>query len=79
MNKCTLCHKGQYLNEQVVFSSRRGDQLVVVEGVPALVCDVCGDRVITEETAREIERVATGSPVDSVPLYRFPQLDFVHS
>lgn len=79
MNTCTLCHKGQYLNKHVVFSSRRGDRLVVIEGVPALVCDVCGDRVITEETAREIERVATGSPVDAVPLYRFPQLDFVHS
>lgn len=79
MNKCTLCHKGQYLNKHVVFSSRRGDRLVVIEGVPALVCDVCGDRVITEETAREIERIAMGSPVDAVPLYRFPQLDFVHS
>ena len=57
MTTCTLCHKGQYLNEHVVFRSRRGDRLVVIEGIPALVCDVCGDRVITEETAREIERM----------------------
>ena len=72
MNKCTLCSEGQYLNKNIVFSSRRGDQLVVVEGVPALVCDVCGDRIITEDTAREIERVATGTPIDSAPLYHFP-------
>ena len=71
MNKCTLCSEGQYLNKHIVFSSRRGDQLVVIEGVPALVCDVCGDRIITEDTAREIERIATGSPIDSVPLYHF--------
>ena len=73
MNKCTLCSEGQYLNKHIVFSSRRGDQLVVIEGVPALVCDVCGDRIITEDTAREIERVATGTPIDSAPLYHFPQ------
>lgn len=73
MNKCTLCHEGQYLNKHVVFSSRRDGRVVVIEGVPALVCDVCGDRIITEETAREIERVATGTPVHSVPLYHFPE------
>ncbi|MYA22423.1 MAG: type II toxin-antitoxin system MqsA family antitoxin [Gemmatimonadetes bacterium] len=73
MNKCTLCSEGQYLNKNIVFSSRRGDQLVVIEGVPALVCDVCGDRIITEDTAREIERIATGTPIDSAPLYHFPQ------
>lgn len=72
MNKCTLCSEGQYLDKHIVFSSRRGDQLVVIEGVPALVCDVCGDRIITEDTAREIERVATGTPIDSAPLYHFP-------
>ena len=72
MNKCTLCSEGQYLNKHIVFSSRRGDRLVVIEGVPALVCDVCGDRIITEDTAREIERVATGTPIDSAPLYHFP-------
>ena len=72
MNKCTLCSEGQYLNKHIVFSSRRGDQLVVIEGVPALVCDVCGDRIITEDTAREIERVTTGTPIDSAPLYHFP-------
>ena len=71
MNKCTLCSEGQYLNKYIVFSSRRGDRLVVIEGVPALVCDVCGDRIITEDTAREIERIVAGTPIDSVPLYRF--------
>ena len=72
MNKCTLCNEGQYLNKHIVFSSRRGGQLVVIEGVPALVCDVCGDRIITEDTAREIERIAIGTPIDSAPLYHFP-------
>ena len=71
MNKCTLCREGQYLNKHIVFSSRRGDRLVVTEGVPALVCDVCGDWIIIEDTAREIERVVAGTPIDSAPLYHF--------
>ena len=71
MNKCTLCSEGQYLDKHIVFSSRRGGRLVVIEGVPALVCDVCGDRIITEDTAREIERIATGTPTDSAPFIPF--------
>ena len=71
MNKCTLCSEGQYLDKHIVFSSRRG-RLVVIEGVPALVCDVCGDQIITEDTVREIERIATGTPIDSALLYHFP-------
>jgi YgiT-type zinc finger domain-containing protein len=73
MNECTLCHAGTYREKLIVFSSRRGDRLVVVEDVPALVCDVCGDQIITEETAREIERVTSGEPAGTAPLYRFPQ------
>jgi len=37
MNECTLCHAGTYREKLIVFSSRRGDRLVVVEDVPALV------------------------------------------
>ena len=32
MNKCTLCSEGQYLHKHIVFSSRRDDRLVVIEG-----------------------------------------------
>ena len=73
MNKCTLCHEGTYRERLVVFSSRHGDRVVVVDDVPAFVCDMCGDQIIAEATAREIERVVATEPRDSAPLYRFPQ------
>ena len=62
MNRCTLCHHGTYSDKLVVISARREDGLLIVDEVPALVCDQCGDKIISEETAREVERVAEGEP-----------------
>ena len=72
MNKCTLCHEGDYQDKLVVFSVRKGDRLIVVEDVPALVCVECGDQIFTEKAARGIERAAAGEPAYSSPIYRFP-------
>ena len=71
-NKCTLCHNGTYRDKLVVISAHRGDGLLIVYEVPALVCDQCGDQIISEETAREVERVAEGKPAYSTPVHRFP-------
>ena len=72
MNECTLCHQGTYRERLIVFSSRRGGRAVVVEDVPAWVCDACGDKVITDETARKIEQVTQGEAKETAPLYRLP-------
>ena len=72
MKKCTLCHEGAYKDKLVVFSARRDDRLIVVEDVPALVCNTCGDQIFTEKAARGIERAAAGEPAYSSPIYRFP-------
>ncbi len=73
MSDCTLCHQGAYQERLIVFSVRRADRLVIVEDVPAMVCEICGDQIITDETALEIERVAAGEPHYSGPIYRFPR------
>ena len=72
MNNCTLCHEGAYQDKLVVFSAHRDDRLIVVEDVPALVCNTCGDQIFTEKAARGIERAAAGEPAYSSPIYRFP-------
>ena len=73
MMECTLCHSGEYKDELVLFSARRDDRLIVVEDVPALVCDNCGDQVFTEKASTGIERVLAGEPAYSSPIYRFPK------
>ena len=72
MTECTLCHSGTYREKRVVFKSKRDGRLMVVEDVPARVCDTCGDEIISLDTALEIERVLEGEPAYSSPIYRFP-------
>ncbi len=48
-------------------------QVIVIDGVPAEVCAVCGDVLLKPETVRKIEmllRTAT-RPVSVVPLYEY--------
>lgn len=73
MTMCTLCHEGVYQDKSVVFSARRGDSLLVVEDVPALVCDTCGDEIFTEKAARGIECAIAGEPAYFSPIYRFSE------
>ena len=73
MRQCTLCHAGSYQDELVIFSARRGDRLIVVEDVPALVCTMCGDQIFTKGAVKGIERASTGEPAYSGPIYRFPK------
>lgn len=70
--KCTLC-QGDYREKAVVFSFRREGRSVVVENVPALVCDRCGDELLTDSTVRVTEDLIEEEPEDTTPLYRFPE------
>jgi hypothetical protein len=46
---------------------------MVIDHVPAEVCNVCGDVLLTPETVRRIEALlnATPPPGRKVPLYEF--------
>ena len=60
--ECTLCYAGVYEDKLVVFSARRGDRLIVVEDVPALVCGACGDRIRRWQASPRIRRRYTAFP-----------------
>ena len=70
--KCNLCH-GQYIDKTTVLSFQRRGRTVVVEDVPALVCDLCGDELVTGAIAREVEELLGQQPQGKAPLYRFPE------
>ena len=59
----------------VVHTVRQGERILVIDHVPAEVCDVCGDVLFTPETVCRIEalRHGTATPVRTVPLYDFGQ------
>ena len=72
--KCTVqgC-PGEYEARTVVHTVRRREEVIVIDHVPAEVCPICGDVLLTPETVRRIEALlqATPPPTRNVPLYEF--------
>jgi HTH-type transcriptional regulator/antitoxin MqsA len=53
---CEVCGIGQRQPQQVAYSLRVADQLVVVEHVPASVCDHCGEASFSPDTVEQLQR-----------------------
>ena len=74
--KCSIdgC-PGEYEQREIVHVERHGNDIMVIEHVPAEVCDVCGDVLFTPETVRQLERLqhTIVKPIRTVPLYDFTQ------
>lgn len=71
--KCDLC-QGEYRERLVTRSYVHRGRTVVVEGVPAFVCDQCGDILVREETVAAIDDLLGKGPEpqEYAPVYRFP-------
>ena len=72
--KCTIhgC-PGEYEKRTIVHTVRHHGNVVVIDHVPAEICSVCGDVLLTPETVRRIEKLlgTTPKPTKAVPLYEF--------
>lgn len=72
--KCSITGcPGNYEQREVVRAVRQGNRIIVVEHIPAEVCDVCGDVLFTPETIERLEtlRSTAEQPTRNVPLYEF--------
>ena len=57
-NKCHFCG-GTVSEQRVVVDYRWGDELLaIIEGVPAGVCDTCGERYFKAEVVKAMEKTA---------------------
>ena len=54
---CTSCGKGRLARDRVRTALWHGRRLVVVEDIPALVCDRCGERFYDDDTALALDRM----------------------
>lgn len=59
--KCLVCHHDMKAR-RVTLDLRLGEELVVIEDVPATVCENCGERVFTPEVTRKVQTVAKERP-----------------
>jgi YgiT-type zinc finger domain-containing protein len=72
--RCSLkdC-SGEYDEKRIVHTERHGDQIIVINAVPALVCTICGDVLLTIDTVRRIEAIVrqAGTPDRMAPVYEY--------
>ena len=56
--RCMICKKGETRPGEVTVTLQRGETTVIFKGVPADVCENCGEYYLDESVTRELERRA---------------------
>jgi YgiT-type zinc finger domain-containing protein len=56
--KCVICKNGETQPGKTTVTLERGGTTLVVKGVPARVCDNCGEAYVDEEVTRELTQAA---------------------
>ncbi len=72
--KCSLQNcQGEYQDRRITHVFTRQGKSIVVEGIPARVCDLCGDTVLSWETTEQLFALleASQKPVRFAPIYAF--------
>ncbi len=72
--KCQLCD-GKYRKRLVPHTQYYRGELVVIDHVPALVCDKCGDTLYEPDTAERIEEIISSrkKPSRTIPVYEYSE------
>ena len=72
--KCTIggC-SGEYEDTKIVQTARHAEGPVVIENVPAEVCSMCGDVLLTPDTVRRMEEIVREArePDRMAPVYEY--------
>lgn len=75
---CSACEQGVLLHDLVRSAFWVGEGLVVIEDIPAFVCDRCGERFFDDETAMRLDLMrGRGFPAShvvhtmTVPVFHF--------
>ncbi|MCS7259295.1 MAG: type II toxin-antitoxin system MqsA family antitoxin [Anaerolineae bacterium] len=70
---CPVCRVGRLQPRMTSYVRWLGDSLLVVNRVPAMVCDMCGERTYDEHILRHLQRLLMmsdlGVAVASRPYY----------
>ena len=51
---CAICKQGETRPGEVTVSLQRGETTVIFKGVPADVCENCGEYYLAEKIARQV-------------------------
>jgi YgiT-type zinc finger domain-containing protein len=56
--RCILCKQGNTKSGMVTVTLQRGDTTVIIKGVPAQVCENCGEYYLNDEIAERVLSMA---------------------
>lgn len=64
---------GQYEPKEIVHTVQKRGEIFLFERVPADVCSVCGDTLLTPETVRHLEKLLSrkGKASRTAPVYDY--------
>jgi len=65
---CRQCPEGTYEKGTVTETVERDDTIVVVKGVPALVCDVCGNSLLAAEEVERLQHILEQAVAQGIEL-----------
>ncbi len=57
LDKCYFC-KAKVVLQQITIDYRWGETLVIIQDVPAGVCQQCGEKYLSSNVYKELERLA---------------------
>jgi len=72
--KCSIMGcPGKYEQKTITHTVKSAGQVIVIDHVPARVCDTCGDTLLDLKTVRHIEKIlsARKKPRRTAPLYEY--------
>ena len=55
---CVMCKTGEYQAGQTTVVFTKGDSAVIIKGVPAMVCDQCGEYILSSEVSKRVLAMA---------------------
>jgi YgiT-type zinc finger domain-containing protein len=61
MNICPYCHTGRLQHRDMVYVQWHGDALLVVDRMPAIICDVCGEKAYDDQAVEHLQRLLWAS------------------
>lgn len=74
---CAYC-QGELVEKTVTYTTENDGRVIVVENVPALVCDQCGETLFRPEIVEKLQRIVWGETPQTreakVPFYDFEQV-----
>ena len=59
--QCSICKNGTTKNSIITVPLVKGDSVLIVKGVPAEVCENCGEYYLDEKTTHELYELAQQS------------------